>query len=150
MRLTSFVLCLLAFWPLMPIAAELAEPSIVGVWQTLSDVDGKPRGIVRIREKDGTFSASIVKSLVPGEEDMGLCEVCPDARRGQPYHDLVFLTGLRKESSTDFAGGEILDPDTGTIYRCQARLEDHGKTLIVRGYIGISLFGRSQTWRREE
>lgn len=134
----------------MPIAAELAEPSIVGVWQTLSDVDGKPRGIVRIREKDGTFSASIIRSLVPGEEDMGLCDVCPDARKGQPYRDLVFLTGLRKESSTDFAGGEILDPDTGSIYRCQAWLENNGKTLIVRGYVGISLLGRSQTWRRAD
>jgi len=45
-------------------------------------------------------------------------------------------------------GGEILDPDGGSIYRCKLHPVDDGSKLEVRGFIGISLFGRSQTWTR--
>lgn len=144
------ILFVFALWPLAAITGDSTGPSPVGLWRTISDVDGKPRGVVRITEKDGVYSAAIVRSLVPGEEDMGVCDVCPDARKGQPYSGLVFLTGLRKESSTEYVGGEILDPDTGSIYRCQARLENNGQSIVVRSYIGISLFGRSQVWQRAE
>jgi uncharacterized protein (DUF2147 family) len=48
----------------------------------------------------------------------------------------------------EFVGGEILDPDSGWIYRCKFHLEEGGQKLSVRGYLGFSLFGRSQTWVR--
>jgi uncharacterized protein (DUF2147 family) len=48
----------------------------------------------------------------------------------------------------EYAGGDILDPDSGRIYGCKFRLIDGGRKLIMRGYIGLSLFGRSQTWQR--
>ncbi len=131
-------------------AAEANPPSVAGVWQTISDVDGKARGTLRISEKDGVYSAAIVRSLVPGEDDQDVCEVCPGTRKGQPFKGLVILTGLRKESDTEYGGGDILDPDTGNLYRCQARLENNGRKLIVRGYIGFSLFGRSQEWIRAD
>jgi uncharacterized protein (DUF2147 family) len=50
----------------------------------------------------------------------------------------------------EWSGGEILDPETGKTYRAKMRLEDGGRKLIVRGYIGFSLFGRSQTWLRTD
>jgi uncharacterized protein (DUF2147 family) len=131
-------------------ASEAVDASPVGLWQTISDVDGKPHGLVRIAEKDGVYHGTIVGILVPGEDPSARCELCPDARRDQPIIGLVFLTGLKRLRQDEFDGGEILDPDTGSVYRCQARLTDGGRTLIVRGYIGFSLFGRSQTWRRSD
>jgi uncharacterized protein (DUF2147 family) len=50
----------------------------------------------------------------------------------------------------EWSGGEILDPETGKTYRAKMRLLDGGRKLIVRGYIGFSLFGRSQTWLRAD
>ena len=150
LQLALRILLVFALWPLAAFSGDSTGPSPVGLWNTISDVDGKPRGVVRVIEKDGVYSAAIVRSLVPGEEDMGLCDVCPGARKGQPYNGLVFLTGLRKVGSTEYGGGEILDPDTGSIYSCRAQLENNGQALVVRGYFGISLFGRSQIWQRAE
>jgi uncharacterized protein (DUF2147 family) len=50
----------------------------------------------------------------------------------------------------EYQGGEILDPENGKTYRAKMKLEDGGKTLHVRGFIGISLLGRTQVWIREE
>jgi uncharacterized protein (DUF2147 family) len=46
--------------------------------------------------------------------------------------------------------GKILDPDEGQVYQCRTALLDNGRKLEVRGYIGIPLFGWSQTWVRKE
>jgi uncharacterized protein (DUF2147 family) len=51
-------------------------------------------------------------------------------------------------SNTEWSDGEILDPKNGKTYRCDIQLTDNGEKLNVRGYIGITLFGRSQTWER--
>ena len=62
---------------------------------------------------------------------------------------MTILWGLKKDGE-QYAGGEILDPKNGSIYRAKMKLLDGGKKLEVRGFIGVSLFGRSQTWVREE
>lgn len=49
-----------------------------------------------------------------------------------------------------YNGGEILDPDNGKVYRSKIALRDGGRQLSVRGYIGVPLPGRSQTWLRPE
>lgn len=50
----------------------------------------------------------------------------------------------------EYVGGEILDPDNGKLYRSKVRLAGNGKKLSVRGYIGVPMLGRSQTWVRQE
>jgi uncharacterized protein (DUF2147 family) len=50
----------------------------------------------------------------------------------------------------EYVGGDILDPDSGRVYGCKFPLTDGGRTLIMRGYLGISLIGQSQTWQRVE
>ena len=62
---------------------------------------------------------------------------------------MTLLWGLAKQAA-DYQGGEILDPENGKIYRAKMTLLDGGKKLEVRGFIGVSLFGRSQIWLREE
>jgi len=49
----------------------------------------------------------------------------------------------------EYGVGDMLDPDTGSVYRCKFQLQKDGTVLVVRGFIGISLLGRSQTWQRQ-
>ena len=57
------------------------------------------------------------------------------------------LTGLQYEGEDEWEEGEIDDPESGKTYSCRLELEDPN-TLEVRGFIGLSLLGRSQTWTR--
>jgi uncharacterized protein (DUF2147 family) len=59
---------------------------------------------------------------------------------------MKFLWDMHRDGD-EFTGGKIFDPDSGNTYRCKMRIDD--KKLVVRGYLGITLFGRSQTWVRE-
>jgi uncharacterized protein (DUF2147 family) len=62
---------------------------------------------------------------------------------------LVILSGLKKDGVA-YTGGQILDPDNGKVYSSKINLTDGGKKLDVRGYIGVSILGRSQIWNRRE
>lgn len=76
------------------------------------------------------------------------CSACTDERKDQPFIGLVLMRNVHLDNG-EYSGGDILDPNTGSIYRCSFKLEDGGKTLTVRGYLGVSLFGRTQKWLRE-
>jgi uncharacterized protein (DUF2147 family) len=62
---------------------------------------------------------------------------------------MTILWGLTKQGD-EYQGGEILDPETGRLYRVKMKIEDEGQKLLVRGFIGFSLLGRTQVWLREE
>ena len=125
--------------------ANMGSP--IGLWKTIDDQTGQPRGIVRVYETDGRYFARIEKVLVPGDE-ANKCTACSDDRKDQPLIGLVFMRNIQLENG-EYSGGDILDPKTGSIYRCHLKLEDEGKVLMVRGYLGVSLFGRTQKWLRE-
>jgi uncharacterized protein (DUF2147 family) len=128
-------------------AQPAAGPTPVGRWRTFDDRSGQERGLVRIEEHGGLLSGRVVGILNP-QEAVRVCEKCTDARKGQSILGMTILTGMRREGDR-WVGGEILDPETGSVYHCSMRLEDGGVKLVLRGYIGISLFGRSQTWLRQ-
>lgn len=132
------------------LSAHAADSSPAGRWQTIDDDDGKPRSLVVIEEKQGELTGRIEQIYPrPGDDAQNLCEQCKGARKNQPIVGMVFLWGLRKQGD-EYAGGEILDPDNGNIYRAKLKLSPDGKQLTVRGYLGVSLFGRSQVWLREK
>jgi uncharacterized protein (DUF2147 family) len=120
--------------------------SPVGRWKTIDDRTGRPRSVVRIVEEGGRLTGRIESGFDPAERDR-TCTLCTDERRGQRLQGMVILRDLRADSD-EWSGGDILDPDNGTVYRCKLRLEEGGRKLVVRGYVGVSLFGRSQTWER--
>ena len=126
-------------------ATEPASP--IGLWKTIDDKTGSPRAIVRIYEQDGKLFGRIERSFTPGAENR-VCGLCKDERKDQPIIGLIIIRNIRSKDG-EYAGGDILDPDTGTLYRCKFHLDQNGSRLIVRGYIGISLLGRSQTWQRQ-
>ena len=86
-----------------------------------------------------------IDGKVLGEDEMQV------AVQGVPENDrLVVAVLIEKRLKVQRRGGQILDPDNGKVYRSTVRLTDNGKKLNVRGYIGVPMLGRSQTWVRQE
>ena len=136
-----FLFCLLM--PLQALAHDSAD--IAGVWRSIDDQTGQPAALVQIDASHGVYSGKVVRVLDPKAPP--LCAACPGERHNQPILGMTILTGLKRVGD-GFSGGEVLDPDSGMTYRAQARLVDAGARLAVRGYFGLSLFGRSQLWER--
>jgi uncharacterized protein (DUF2147 family) len=138
----------LAFATFTPIASHAADSqSPIGLWQTIDDKTGKPRAMVRIYMQDGKYFGKIEQSFTPGAETR-VCSECTDERKNQPIIGLLIIRNVTLRDA-EYGGGDILDPDNGSVYRCKFHLENDGTVLVVRGFIGFSLLGRSQTWHRE-
>jgi uncharacterized protein (DUF2147 family) len=120
-----------------------------GLWKSIDDKSGKPRSLIRISEQNGAYSAVIEKGLLATDTGDAVCDKCTDERKGQKIIGMTIVKGL-KEKEGLYEGGEILDPENGKTYKCKMKLDDSGNKLEVRGFIGISLFGRSQIWTRVE
>ena len=128
---------------------SFANDSPIGLWKTIDDKTNKPRSLVRIVEENGEYKGIIEKGLREDDNPERVCEKCDVPRKNQKIQGMTFMWGLKKDGN-EFKGGEILDPENGKIYRCKMKLVDGGKKLDVRGFIGIALIGRTQTWWREE
>jgi uncharacterized protein (DUF2147 family) len=146
LRITTLIISALMLTTALAQTGEKAS-SPIGLWKTIDDKTGQPRGIVRVYETDGRYFARIERGLIPGEEGRK-CTACTDERKDQPFNGLVLMRNVKLDSG-EYSGGDILDPNTGSVYRCNFKLEDDGRTLTVHGYLGVSLFGRTQKWLRE-
>jgi uncharacterized protein (DUF2147 family) len=126
-------------------AAE--TPTAAGVWQQVGD-DGNVGALVTITEENGVFVGRLSHLyLGPDDDPNPICTECPGDRRNQPLLGLVFIEEM-KQSGLDYEDGKILDPESGKIYSANMHLSPDGTKLNVRGYLGLSIFGRSQTWIR--
>ncbi len=120
--------------------------SIFGKWITIDDENGKEKGVVEIYEHKGKVYGRIT-DIFEVEHKHRKCEKCEGEDKNKLILGLVIIKGLVKNGDY-FEGGKVLDPKNGKKYHCKITLEGKEK-LIVRGYIGIPLFGRSQTWIRQ-
>jgi len=138
----------LAIFAAMPSPAANPEPpSPVGVWKTFDDKTGEARAMVRIYRQNGKLFGRIEQSFRPDAEGR-VCVACTDDRKNQPIKGLLIIRNMAPDGN-GFAGGDILDPESGSVYRCKMHVEQNGSRLILRGFIGISLLGRTQTWQRQ-
>lgn len=130
-----------------PDTAAVATSSAVGLWKTIDDKSSEARSIVEIFEKDEKLFGKIVK-IYPHQGNQDTCTQCKDEFKDKLILGLQFMWDLKKisEKSQAYDGGKILDPENGTVYRAKIKLISNGTKLEVRGYMGISLFGRSQEW----
>ncbi len=130
------------------VATSAAAQSPVGLWKTVNE-QGEPEGLVRIVEVAGERRGTVERVFSPpAPEPNPRCELCSGERRDQPVIGMQILSGLRWDGE-QYSGGEILDPNNGESYRCLMRVVEGGRKLEVRGYIGISLLGRTQVWLRD-
>lgn len=125
---------------------NLSGQSVLGVWKTIDDNTKEAKSHVKIYEKGGKVYGKVVK-LLPAATTK-VCIDCPGNKKGKSLIDLDILWDMVKDGNV-YDDGEIVDPANGKVYSCKLYLKDKN-TLIVRGYLGISLLGRSQTWYRVE
>lgn len=122
-----------------------AQAQVTGKWKTIDDETGKAKSIVEIYESNGKLYGKITEILNPAKKN-AKCDKCEGADKGKPIEGLVIIKGLTKDGS-EWTDGDILDPTKGKLYSCTLKLDGKDK-LKVRGYMGVSLLGRTQTWTR--
>ncbi|TXF75146.1 DUF2147 domain-containing protein [Chryseobacterium sp.] len=124
--------------------ATLSYAQIEGKWKTIDDETGKAKSIVEISKRsDGKYYGKVLQLLIKPEHDT--CIDCKDDRKNKPILGMEIIRGLKKDGN-EFTGGTITDPKTGKTYKCT--ITRSGDKLNVRGYIGFSLIGRTQTWHK--
>lgn len=125
------------------VAAE--AQTVIGKWKTIDDETGSAKSVVELYENNGKIYGKVVEILDKTKEK-NVCEKCSGAKKNQPIKGLIIVEGLKKDGD-EWTGGKILDPSSGKTYKCTISLENKDK-LKVRGYVGISLMGRTQYWHR--
>jgi uncharacterized protein (DUF2147 family) len=124
------------------VLAEEAD-AIVGEWYT-----EESKALVQIYKVDDVYNGKIVWLKEPKKEDGSekLDTNNPDeAKQGNPIIGLNLVNGFVYKGKNNWGDGTIYDPDNGKTYSCKMKLNDDN-TLKVRGFIGISLIGRTQVW----
>ena len=125
---------------------------LTGVWRTIDDKTGIVRAHIKMeKQSDGSFTGTILNSFpAPGEAPLVVCFKCPPPYTNQPIIGMQAIKGLTEDpkAPNSFINGKGIDPRGGKTYSGKAKLSADGRKLRLRGYIGISMLGRSQTWIR--
>ncbi|OAJ54387.1 hypothetical protein A6V36_06625 [Paraburkholderia ginsengiterrae] len=132
------------------VTAMAQADSPIGTWQTIDDSTGQPKALVQIsQDGSGALSGKVIKGLGANDQPDRRCTACTDARKDQLILGMTIINDMKKDGDA-WDNGQILDPENGKVYKCKMHLEEGGSKLVVRGYIGVSLLGRSQTWIRQQ
>ena len=126
--------------------AKAQTDKIEGLWYN----DVKSAKVEITKATDGKFYGKVVwlkEPLKNGKPKVD--ELNSDEKlRSRPRLGLPVLAGFEKDGDNKYVNGTIYDPNNGKTYSCKITYK--GKTLDIRGYIGISLFGRTTTFTRVE
>ena len=130
-----------------------AQSPLIGTWKTIDDEGpnkGKESSYIEIFEKNGMYSGKITRLLIDPPDK--ICDKCKGDLKNKLLIGMIIVKDMKKTGNVDkkigeeYTGGTILDPDSGDVYKCKMWVKDD--VLTARGFIGISLFGRSQEWFR--
>lgn len=143
--LAAFAIAFSLFSSFTPIPNN--ADAIIGVWKT-----GEGTAMVRIYKNGEKYQGKIVWLKEPNDPATGKPKVDknhPDeATRTRPILGLINVWGFVFKEDNLWDDGNIYDPKNGNTYSCTIRMENPN-TISVRGYIGVSLIGRTDTWTRQ-
>lgn len=145
----TLAFALLAIGLLFAAQAFAADTTPVGTWTQVDDATGKPKSIIEITQlPDGALQGVVKQVLFSDQGTHPVCDKCTGERHNKPVDGMIVMWDVKQDGDV-WDGGRILDPANGKIYKVKLSLQDGGQKLDVRGYIGIPMLGRTQTWIRK-
>ena len=138
----SIVFSLVVFFAMI-LSAQ--SQTVLGKWKTVDDETGEAKSIVEVYEKSGKVYGKVVE-ILRADHKKDICTKCEGADKNKPILGMIIINGLEKDG-TEYNGGTVLDPENGKKYKCYITLESPDK-LKLRGFIGLSIMGRTQYWTR--
>jgi uncharacterized protein (DUF2147 family) len=137
-----FIIIAIAFCSI-PVSAQNAD-AILGKW-----LNATGEGQIQIYKKENKFFGKLSWIKIPNDDSSKpkVDDHNPDkSLQSRPILGLELLKNFTFNGNNVYEGGTIYDPKSGKTYSCKMTLKDD--VLKIRGYIGISLLGRSENWSR--
>lgn len=125
-----------------------SQDPVLGQWHTIDDDTGEVKSVVTLSMAENGTMVGVITEVLKKNPGDGLCHECEDEFKDQPIKGMQFIWGFKKTAIGEWEGGRLLDPESGDIYSGNITITEDPTKLDVRGYVGISLFGRSQTWNK--
>ncbi|MFN4007003.1 MAG: DUF2147 domain-containing protein [Chitinophagaceae bacterium] len=135
-------------WVTLTVNAQSGADALLGFWRS-----GDGKAVIEIYKNGDMYDGKIVWLAEPNDPQTGKPKVDSkneeESLRSRPILGLVNLRGFKFVKKNKWEEGKIYDPKSGNDYSCEIKMTD-ANTLEVRGYVGISMFGRTDVWKRQK